>query len=178
MDLTITQLEQIFAEYIAEGRSVYIENPQNQGNSKLWEKDVEEFLIVDKKLSFRRSDGKAPDFGSPLNFDLKMIKDDRKSQTFSLSGLSVEEANTGNMPYRLAIVIWEYDAPSSCGHAVEAIIIPPYMKEYLSQWSFTGIQIKTGVNRALIEKRGIIYNGGRMPTVFKKPDAPVQNGLF
>lgn len=176
MDLTIEQLEQIFADYLASGRGLFLEDPSNQGNSKLWEKDIEEYL-QDYKLSVKRSNGKAPDFKSPLNFDLKMVRNDRKSQTFSLSGLSVKEAETGKMPYRLVIVMWEYDAVNSCGKPVEAMVIPSDMKELLSQWSFTGIQIKTGVNRALIEQRGIIFNGGKLAKKYKIA-APLQKGLF
>jgi hypothetical protein len=42
-ELSEQELENIFRDYLAAGRSVYLPELLDQGNSKRWEKDVEEY---------------------------------------------------------------------------------------------------------------------------------------
>ena len=45
-EIPLEKLENLILKYLLAKRTIQIENPQErQGNSKLWEKDLEEFLI-------------------------------------------------------------------------------------------------------------------------------------
>lgn len=159
MEIDLNELRQLISDYLLSARSIPIHNPQErQGNSKLWEKDLENYFRG-RGLEFQRNDHKSPDFGDPLNVDIKTVRFDRTAKTFSVAPLSIDEAVTGVLPYRMIVLIWKYDAETRQGFPADALIIPKEAKSVLTNWSFKGIQVKSGVSTSLIRQRGVL--GGK-----------------
>ncbi len=159
MEIELTELIQLITDYVQSARSISIQNPQErQGNSKLWEKDLENYLRA-RGFEFKRNNDKTPDFGDPLNVDVKTVRVDRTTKTFSVAPLSIDEAVTGVLPYRMIVLIWKYEKDTQNGYPVDALVIPKEAKSILTNWSFKGIQVKSGVSKALIRQRGVL--GGK-----------------
>ena len=155
-EIPLEKLENLILEYLLAKRTIEIENPQErQGNSKLWEKDLEEFLI-EQGLEFTRNDSQSPDFEAPLNFDLKTVRSDRSTLTFTVAPLTERQAKTGKLPYRIVILIWEYHSTDSYGEAVNAIVIPKKARTVLTNWSYKGIQVKSGISNELLKEKGLL----------------------
>lgn len=153
-DLTVEQLQSYFQQYINSGRSIPIKDAQDrQVNSKNWEKDIESFF-VQLGYGFARNDSECPDFTSPLNFDIKSIRSDRGTKTFSIGGLTPEQYATGTLPYRIAILVWKYE--DGRGRPVDAIIVPQDARTVLTNWSATGIQVKSGISASLLRTHGVM----------------------
>jgi len=156
MELTLEKIRTLILEYLQSKRSIPIKNPQErQGNSKLWEKDLEEFCRA-KDFQFERSDDSAPDFGEPLNFDVKTIRVDRTTKTFTVAPLTERQAETGVLPYRMVILVWRYDEKTRRGFPMDAIVVPKEAKTVLTNWSYKGIQVKSGISDGLIRERGLL----------------------
>lgn len=156
MEIDLNKLADLLFDYIQAARSIPIENPQErQGNSKLWEKDLEKFFR-ERGLEFTRNDNQSPDFGDPLNLDVKAIRFDRSTKTFSVGALTLEEALSGILPYRIVVLVWKYDPNVQMGYPVDAVIVPKKAKTVLTNWSFTGIQVKSGVSESLIRQHGVL----------------------
>ncbi len=150
------ELENLILEYLLAKRSIQIEDPQErQGNSKLWEKDLAEFFI-ERDLEFTRNDSQSPDFERPLNFDLKTVRSDRSTLTFTVAPLTERQAKTGKLPYRIVVLIWEYNSTDRYGKAVNAVVIPKKARTVLTNWSYKGIQVKSGVSNELIQEKGLL----------------------
>lgn len=159
MEIDVTELTALVADYLQAARSVPIENTQErQGNSKLWEKDLENYFRG-RGFDFKRNDNQSPDFGEPLNVDVKTIRFDRTTKTFSVAPLTVDEAVSGVLPYRMIVLIWKYDKDTQRGYPVDALVVPKEAKTVLTNWSFKGIQVKSGVSEGLIRERGVL--GGK-----------------
>ena len=155
-DIPLEKLENLILEYLLAKRTIQIENPQErQGNSKLWEKDLAEFCI-EQGFEFARNDSQSPDFEDPLNFDLKTVRSDRSTLTFTVAPLTERQAKTGKLPYRMVVLIWEYNSAGRNGEAVNAIVIPKKARTVLTNWSYKGIQVKSGISNELIKKRGLL----------------------
>ena len=153
-EIPLEKLENLILKYLLAKRTIQIENPQErQGNSKLWEKDLEEFLI-EQDLEFTRNDSQSPDFEAPLNFDLKTVRSDRDTLTFTVAPLTERQAKTGKLPYRIVILIWEYHSTGS--YAVNAIVIPKKARTVLTNWSYKGIQVKSGISNELLKEKGLL----------------------
>lgn len=156
MEINLGKIRSLLLEYFEAGRSIPIENAQErQGNSKLWEKDLCEFLHG-KGYVFERHDSKTPDFGDPFNLDVKTLRFDRTTKTFSVAPLTVKQALTGVLPYRMVILLWKYDERSKRGHPVDAVLVPKEAKSVLTNWSYKGIQVKSGVSEKLIREKGLL----------------------
>ena len=134
---------------------------QRQGNSKLWEKDIEKFF-KGKGYVFTRSDNDVPDFSTPLNFDVKTIRADRTTKTFTVAPLTPEQADTGILPYRMVVLVWQYDDKKSSGIPLDAVIVPKEARTVLTNWSFKGIQVKSGISAGLVKQKGILA-GRKLP---------------
>ena len=158
MEIPLEELEVLIIEYLQSSPSIEIENPQErQGNSKLWEKDLERYFL-EQGFKFRRNDSEAPDFEDPLNFDVKTVRSDRSTKTFTVAPLTEREAETGVLPYRIVILIWEYDFTSNRGTVVEGIVVPKEARSVLTNWSYKGIQVKSGISDTLIRRYGLLSN--------------------
>jgi hypothetical protein len=159
MEIPFEELRALVIDYVQAGRSIPITNPQErQGNSKLWEKDLENYFRQ-RGFEFKRNNDRAPDFEEPLNLEVKTIRFDRTTKTFSVAPLTPEQAVSGVLPYRIVVLIWKYDVNTSFGFPVDALLVPKEAKTVLTNWSFKGIQVKSGVSEKLIRERGIL--GGR-----------------
>lgn len=155
-EIPLEKLENLILEYLLAKRTIQIENPQErQGNSKLWEKDLAEFCI-EQGFEFARSDSQSPDFEDPLNFDLKTVRSDRSTLTFTVAPLTERQAKTGKLPYRMVVLIWEYNSTGRYGEAVNAIVIPKRARTVLTNWSYKGIQVKSGISNELIQEKGLL----------------------
>ncbi len=155
-EIPLEKLENLIREYLLAKRTIYTENPQErQGNSKLWEKDLAGFFI-EQGFDFTRNDSESPDFEHPLNFDLKTIRSDRSTLTFTVAPLTERQAKTGKLPYRIVVLIWEYNSTGRYGEAVNAIVIPKKARTVLTNWSYKGIQVKSGISNELIKKKGLL----------------------
>ena len=155
-EIPLKKLENLILEYLLAKRTIQIENPQErQGNSKLWEKDLEEFFI-EQDFQFARNDSQSPDFEDPLNFDLKTVRSDRSTLTFTIAPLTERQAKTGKLPYRMVVLIWEYNFTGRYGEAVNAIVIPKKARAVLTNWSYKGIQVKSGISNELIKEKGLL----------------------
>ncbi len=156
MEISFEEIRRLLLEYFEAGRSIPIENVQErQGNSKLWEKDLYEYLR-DKGYDFQRRDSDTPDFGEPFNLDVKTLRFDRTTKTFSVAPLTEEQALTGVLPYRMVILLWKYDPQSRRGYPIDAILVPKEAKSVLTNWSYKGIQVKSGVSAKLIREKGLL----------------------
>jgi hypothetical protein len=163
MEISIEDIAAAVLTYIDSGRSIVITDPQErQGNSKRWEKDFCEYLHS-KGYSFDRRDDEAPDFGPPMNLEVKTLRFDRPVKTFSIAPLTAEEAATGILPYRILILIWKYDSATSRGLPVDAVLVPHEAKTVLTNWSYKGIQVKSGISDRVIREKGLLA-GRRLPT--------------
>lgn len=91
--------------------------------------------------------------------DVKTVRFDRTAKTFSVAPLSIDEAVSGVLPYRMIVLVWKYDMDSQRGYPVDALVVPKEAKTVLTNWSFKGIQVKSGVSETLIRQRGVL--GGR-----------------
>jgi len=159
MEIDFEALTQLLVDYLRAARSIPIANPQErQGNSKLWEKDLENFFRA-RGFDFLRNNDTSPDFGDPLNLDVKTIRFDRSTKTFSVAPLTIDQAVSGVLPYRMVVLIWKYDPDTQKGFPVDALVVPKEAKTVLTNWSFKGIQVKSGVSESLIRQRGIL--GGK-----------------
>ena len=115
-EISFEELRDLISGYLQANRSIPIANPQErQGNSKLWEKDIEKYCR-ERGFEFSRSDADNPDFGNPLNFDAKTIRVDRKTKTFTVAPLTEAQAQTGILSYRIVILIWRYDSKRRRGY--------------------------------------------------------------
>ena len=156
MEINLETIRSLLLDYFEAGRSIPIENAQErQGNSKLWEKDLYEFL-QGKGYKFERSDSETPDFGDPFNLDVKTLRFDRTTKTFSVAPLTAKQALTGVLPYRMVILLWKYDQKSKRGYPVDAVLVPKEAKSVLTNWSYKGIQVKSGVSEKLIREKGLL----------------------
>ncbi len=156
MELNLNEIRDLLLEYFDAGRSIPIENTQErQGNSKLWEKDLYDFFRA-KGYEFERYDSKTPDFGDPFNLDVKTLRFDRSTKTFSVAPLTPQEALTGVLPYRMVVLLWRYDSDTGRGHPVGAVLVPKEAKTVLTNWSYKGIQVKSGVSETLIREKGLL----------------------
>jgi hypothetical protein len=156
MEIDLNEIRRLLLEYFESGRSIPIENEQErQGNSKLWEKDLCEFLHA-KGYKFDRHDSKTPDFGDPFNLDVKTLRFDRTTKTFSVAPLTAEQALTGVLPYRMVVLLWKYDPKTGRGHPVDAVLIPKEARTILTNWSYKGIQVKSGISEKLIREKGLL----------------------
>ncbi len=156
MEISLEELKRLILKYLDSGRSIPISNAQErQGNSKLWEKDVAEFCCV-AGYEFKRNDAVTPDYGDPLNFDLKTVRIDRTTKTFTVAPLTYKEAKTGILRYRIAILIWRFDEQTHRGYPIDAIIVPKEARSVLTNWSFKGIQVKSGISERMIREKGIL----------------------
>lgn len=161
MEIAIEEVMDIILRYLESSRSIAIKNPQErQGNSKLWEKDIAEFCRS-LGYQFERHDNKTPDYGDPLNFDVKTVRVDRAAKTFTVAPLTEVEARTGVLPYRIVILIWRYDESRKRGYPLDAIVVPRETKTVLTNWSYKGIQVKSGVSDSLIREKGVL-SGSRL----------------
>lgn len=159
MEIDFEALTQLLVDYLRAARSIPIANPQErQGNSKLWEKDLENFFRA-RGFDFLRNNDTSPDFGDPLSLDVKTIRFDRSTKTFSVAPLTIDQAVSGVLPYRMVVLIWKYDPDTQKGFPVDALVVPKEAKTVLTNWSFKGIQVKSGVSESLIRQRGIL--GGK-----------------
>jgi len=155
-EISFEELRDLISGYLHANRSIPIANPQErQGNSKLWEKDIEKYCR-ERGFEFSRSDADNPDFGNPLNFDAKTIRVDRKTKTFTVAPLTEAQAQTGILSYRIVILIWRYDSKRRRGYPLEAIVVPKEAKTVLTNWSYKGIQVKSGISDGLIREKGIL----------------------
>ncbi len=155
-EIPLKKLEDLILEYLLAKRTIQIEDPQErQGNSKLWEKDLAEFFI-EQDFKFARNDSQSPDFEEPLNFDLKTVRSDRSTLTFTVAPLTERQAKTGKLPYRMIILIWEYNSTGRYGEAVNAIVVPKKARTVLTNWSYKGIQVKSGISNELIKEKGLL----------------------
>src|SRR5260370_12691989 len=108
MEISLNEIRDLLLEYFESGRSIPIENEQErQGNSKLWEKDLCEFLRG-KDYEFERHDSETPDFGDPFNLDVKTLRVDRTTKTFSVAPPTEEQASTGGLPSRIVVLLLQY----------------------------------------------------------------------
>jgi len=149
-------LKGLILKYLDSRRSIPISNAQErQGNSKLWEKDVAEFCHA-AGYEFKRNDAVTPDYGDPLNFDLKTVRIDRTTKTFTVAPLTYKEAKTGVLKYRIVILIWRFDEQTRRGYPIDAIIVPKEARSVLTNWSFKGIQVKSGISEKMIREKGIL----------------------
>jgi hypothetical protein len=156
MEISLNEIRGLLLDYFESGRSIPIENEQErQGNSKLWEKDLCDFLHA-KGYKFERHDSKTPDFGDPFNLDVKTLRFDRTTKTFSVAPLTAEQALTGVLPYRMVVLLWKYDSKTGRGHPVDAVLVPKEAKSVLTNWSYKGIQVKSGVSDKLIREKGLL----------------------
>ncbi len=139
MEIDLGGLTALVSDYLLAARSIPIQDPQErQGNSKLYEKDLENYFRA-RGFDFKRNDSESPDFGDPLNVDVKTIRFDRLTKTFSVAPLSIDEAITGVLPYRMIVLIWKYDSDNKRGYPVDALIVPKEAKTVLTNWSFKGV---------------------------------------
>ena len=160
MEISLDEIRSLLLDYFDAGRSISVENEQErQGNSKLWEKDLSEFLRG-KGYKFDRHDSKSPDFGDPFNLDVKTLRLDRTTKTFSVAPLTAEQALTGVLPYRMVVLLWKYDSTTRRGHPVDAVLVPKEARSVLTNWSYKGIQVKSGVSEKLIREKGILSGRG------------------
>ena len=156
MEISLEELKGLMLKYLDSARSIPISNAQErQGNSKLWEKDVAEFFRV-VGYEFKRNDAVTPDYGDPLNFDLKTVRIDRTTKTFTVAPLTYEEAKTGVLQYRIIVLIWRFDEQPHRGYPIDAIIVPKEARSVLTNWSFKGIQVKSGISEKMIREKGIL----------------------
>ena len=156
MEITLEELKVLILKYLQSNRLIEVKNPQErQGNSKLWEKDIEEFF-VQQGFRFRRNDSESPDFEDPLNFDVKTVRIDRKTKTFTVAPLTEIQAETGVLPYRIVVLIWRYNATTGHGVPVDAIVVPKNARSVLKNWSYKGIQVKSGVSDDMIRRMGVL----------------------
>ena len=156
MEISFEELKALILNYLAAKRSIPIQDPQErQGNSKLWEKDVEEFCRA-QGYQFQRNNSTTPDYGEPLNFDVKSIRLDRTTKTFTVAPLTEKQAQTGVLPYRMVILIWKYNGRTRRGYPVDAIVVPKEAKSVLTNWSYKGIQVKSGVSEKMIREKGLL----------------------
>ena len=116
---------------------------------------MEEFFI-EQDFQFARNDSQSPDFEDPLNFDLKTVRSDRSTLTFTIAPLTERQAKTGKLPYRMVVLIWEYNFTGRYGEAVNAIVIPKKARAVLTNWSYKGIQVKSGISNELIKEKGLL----------------------
>ncbi|TAH51161.1 MAG: hypothetical protein EYC68_11525 [Chloroflexota bacterium] len=159
MEIELKELTELVADYLQAARSIPIQNPQErQGNSKLWEKDLENYFRG-RGFDFIRNDNASPDFGEPLNVDIKTVRFDRTAKTFSVAPLTIDQAVSGVLPYRMIVLVWRYDGDTQRGYPVDALVVPKEAKTVLTNWSFKGIQVKSGVSESLLRERGIL--GGK-----------------
>ncbi len=156
MELSLEQVGTLVRKYLDVNRSIPIRNAQErQGNSKLWEKDFAEFCRAEG-FEFQRNDSVAPDYGDPLNLDLKTVRIDRTTKTFTVAPLTEKQAETGVLPYRMVILIWRLDEQRHRGYPVDAVVVPKEARTVLTNWSYKGIQVKSGVSEAMIRERGLL----------------------
>jgi hypothetical protein len=156
MEISLDEIRDLILAYLSANRAIPVTDPQErQGNSKQWEKDLAEFCRS-RGYEFTRNDQIAPDYGEPLNFDVKTIRIDRTTKTFTVAPLTEQEALTGVLPYRIVVLIWRYDTRKKRGYPVDAIIVPKEAKTVLTNWSYKGIQVKSGVSDGLIRERGLL----------------------
>lgn len=146
-ELDSQTLVEIMRQYVEAGRSVQI---RGQANSLEWEADLEAFIKDGPWGNPQR--GQNPDFMHPFNFDLKSIRADRNKKSFSISGLTIEEATSGVLPYRLVILLWE--DLGGWGRPVDALVIDKHARSVLSDWSF-GLQVKAGITNSIIKEMGV-----------------------
>lgn len=164
MELPLEQIEEIVIQYLNSGRSIQVYNPQErQGNSKAWEKDFAEFC-QSQGYKFKRNDNIAPDYGAPLNLDLKTVRIDRTAKTFTVAPLTEREARTGVLTYRIVVLIWRYESDTGRGSPVDAIVVPKEAKSVLTNWSYKGIQVKSGVSEKMIREKGVL-EGRRLKNI-------------
>lgn len=146
-ELELHTLEEIMRLYVEAKHRVQI---RGQANNFEWENDLAEFI---KQGNWGNPiQGQNPDFGLPFNFDLKSVRADRATKTFSISGASVEEAMTGILPYRIVVLLWE--DLGGIGIPVDAIVISKHAKSALSSWTY-GIQIKAGITNSIVEELSV-----------------------
>lgn len=156
MEISLEELKGLVLKYLEAGRSIPISNAQErQGNSKLWEKDFAEFCRA-QGYEFQRNNAVTPDYGDPLNCDLKTIRIDRSTKTFTVAPLTEKQAKTGVLPYRMVVLIWRLDEGTHRGYAVDAIVVPKRARSVLTNWSYKGIQVKSGVSETMIREKGLL----------------------
>ena len=56
----------------------------------------------------------------------------------------------------MVILIWKYDVQTGRGYAVDAVLVPKEAKTVLTNWSYKGIQVKSGVSEKLIREKGLL----------------------
>jgi hypothetical protein len=56
----------------------------------------------------------------------------------------------------MVILIWKYDNESGRGYPVDAIIVPNEARSVLTNWSYKGIQVKSGISEKMIREKGVL----------------------
>jgi len=170
-EVSFEELEQIVVHYLRS--NVFIQLSDSEKPSTQWETSFAQFLR--QHYGDFEKVGQNPDFGLPFNFDLKMVYGNRPKDatTFSFSGLTQEQADTGILPYRTVVLLWRINRDENRGYLYDGVVIPKDAKSVLPSWSYTGIQVKSSLSKDMCRHETLLQKHGATPWISNSLATPV-----
>ena len=56
----------------------------------------------------------------------------------------------------MVVLLSKYDQKTGRCHPVDAVLIPKEARTILTNWSYKGIQVKSGISEKLIREKGLL----------------------